>query len=281
MTGPADTQTGGAGDDEFQVDNPLDQVVELENGGTDNIISSVSYQLPANVENLQLTGILSIDATGNNANNVLRGNAGDNRLDGRQGSDTYIGGAGNDTYIIRDIGQYPSLPIYSLMAGLSFSIEERVGEGVDSIETNAFVMHMPDQVENLRVTSLIDVQRIEYRGFADDARFRYTGNASNNRIDLSSPDFQLFSILRSVRIDGGAGADTMLGSNIEDTYVVDDAGDVIIEQGNSIDTVESRVSWQLGEKLENLLLTGDSATEGLGNELDNVLNGAKTARPIG
>ncbi len=276
VTGPADTQTGGAGDDEFQVDNPLDQVVELENGGTDNIISSVSYQLPANVENLQLTGILSIDATGNNANNVLRGNAGDNRLDGRQGSDTYIGGAGNDTYIIRDNNQYPILPIFNLMAGLSFSLEERPGEGIDSIETNAFVMHMPEEVEHLRVTSLIDVRRIEFRGSGDDVCFRYTGNALNNRIDLSSADFGSFgSFLNTVRIDGGAGADTMLGSNIADTYVVDDAGDVIIEQGNSIDTVESRVSWQLGEKLENLLLTGDSATEGLGNELDNVLNGAE------
>ncbi|RFQ18830.1 hypothetical protein D0N87_25400, partial [Pseudomonas sp. ATCC 13867] len=275
VTGLADTQTGGAGDDEFRVDNPLDQVVELDNGGTDGVLSSVSYRLPVNVENLQLTGILSIDATGNNADNVLRGNAGDNRLDGLQGYNTYAGGAGNDTYVIRDNSEYQRLDLFSLMAGLSFSLEERAGEGVDSIETNAFVMHMPEQVEHLRVTSLIDVQSIESRGFAGDARFQYTGNALNNRIDLSGTDFDLFGILRSVRIDGGAGADTMLGSNIEDTYVVDDVGDVIIERGNAIDTVESQLSWQLGDMLENLLLTGGDTTDGIGNALDNVLNSAE------
>jgi len=275
VTGLADTQTGGAGDDEFRVDNPLDLVVELDNGGTDVILSSVSYRLPVNVENLQLTGILSIDATGNNADNVLRGNAGDNRLDGLQGYNTYAGGGGNDTYVIRDNGEYQRLDLFSLMAGLSFSLEELAGEGVDTIETNAFVMHMPEQVEHLQVTSLIDVQRIEYRGSAGDARFEYTGNALNNRIDLSGTDFDLFGILRSVRIDGGAGTDTMLGSNIEDTYVVDDVGDVIIERGNAIDTVESQLSWRLGDMLENLLLTGDDATDGVGNALDNVLNSAE------
>lgn len=278
VTGLADTQTGGAGDDEFQVDNPLDKVVELENGGTDTITSSVSYQLPVNVENLQLTGILSIDAIGNSANNVLRGNAGDNRLDGRQGNDTYIGGAGNDTYLIRDIAEYARLQMHILMNGLSFSIEERAGEGIDSIETNAFVMYMPDQIENLRVTSLIDVRSIETRGTGEGAGYRYIGNTLDNRIDLSSTDFTAArGLLDTVRIDGGAGADTMLGSDIEDIYVVDDIGDVIVERGNAIDTVESRVSWQLGERLENLLLTGDAATEGLGNELDNVLNSAENS----
>ena len=48
----ADTMIGSAGNDTFYVDNAGDVVSEALNGGTDTIISTVSYALAANVENL-------------------------------------------------------------------------------------------------------------------------------------------------------------------------------------------------------------------------------------
>ena len=78
------------------------------------------------------------------------------------------------------------------------------------------------------------------------------------------------------RLVGTAGADTMTGLAGNDEYVVNHAGDVVIEayrQGT--DTVLSSVSYRLawGQSIENLTLTGDGNINGTGNSLNNVLQG--------
>lgn len=95
----ADKMSGGAGNDTYYVDNVGDQVIENSNAGTDAIISSVTYALSANVENLALTGTAAINGAGNALNNVVRGNDVANVLDGRAGSDFLYGDGGNDTLI--------------------------------------------------------------------------------------------------------------------------------------------------------------------------------------
>ena len=58
-------------------------------------------------------------------------------------------------------------------------------------------------------------------------------------------------------LDGGAGADTLVGGTGNDTYVVDNAGDVVTEgAGAGTDTVQSSVTFTLGANVENLTLTG-------------------------
>jgi hypothetical protein len=55
------------------------------------------------------------------------------------------------------------------------------------------------------------------------------------------------------RMEGGAG---------NDTYLVDNVGDLIDEKApndsKSFDTVESIITWTLGDNLEKLVLTGNS-----------------------
>lgn len=92
----ADTMTGGIGDDTYIVDDPNDVVVELPNGGNDQVLSSISYSLGANVENLRLTGTTAINGTGNELNNLIYGNAADNVLSGGDGADQLFGGDGRD-----------------------------------------------------------------------------------------------------------------------------------------------------------------------------------------
>jgi Ca2+-binding RTX toxin-like protein len=75
-------------------------------------------------------------------------------------------------------------------------------------------------------------------------------------------------------LNGGTGVDTMVGGAGDDTYVVDNTGDVITENANEgVDLVQSSVTYTLGANVENLTLTGTVAINGTGNTLDNVLTG--------
>jgi Ca2+-binding RTX toxin-like protein len=74
-------------------------------------------------------------------------------------------------------------------------------------------------------------------------------------------------------LDGETGNDLMIGGVGYDRYVVDSAGDKIIEYlGQGVDTVYASIDYALGAHLENLTLTG-SAIVGFGNELGNVIHG--------
>ncbi len=73
------------------------------------------------------------------------------------------------------------------------------------------------------------------------------------------------------RLDGGLGADLMNGGLGDDIYIVDEAGDRIVESGG-VDTVIASIDFALAQDLENLSLTG-AARVGSGNRLDNILQG--------
>ena len=92
-----DSMSGGTGNDTFVVDSVGDVTSESANAGIDLVLSSVSWTLGVNLENLTLTGTAAINATGNTLNNVLTGNAAANILSGGAGNDTLNGGAGIDT----------------------------------------------------------------------------------------------------------------------------------------------------------------------------------------
>jgi Ca2+-binding RTX toxin-like protein len=75
-------------------------------------------------------------------------------------------------------------------------------------------------------------------------------------------------------LNGGLGADLLAGGLGDDTYYVDDAGDVTDETGgDGIDTVISTITRTLGAGLERLTLTGVADLDGTGNTLANILTG--------
>lgn len=75
------------------------------------------------------------------------------------------------------------------------------------------------------------------------------------------------------RLDGGVGADVMIGGLGHDTYVVNEAGDRIVELGKAgTDTVLASVNYRLTANVENLTLSGN-ALFGYGNSFNNVLRG--------
>ena len=94
----ADKLLGADGNDIYIVDNAGDLVTEASSGGgTDEVRSSVTFTLGANVENLTLTGNAVVNGTGNDLANILTGNSDANVLDGGKGNDTLVGGGGGDT----------------------------------------------------------------------------------------------------------------------------------------------------------------------------------------
>jgi Ca2+-binding RTX toxin-like protein len=75
-------------------------------------------------------------------------------------------------------------------------------------------------------------------------------------------------------LNGGAGGDSLVGGAGDDLYVVDSAGDTIVElAGEGVDRVQSSVSYTLGAHVEQLALTGSANTTATGNELANILAG--------
>lgn len=76
-------------------------------------------------------------------------------------------------------------------------------------------------------------------------------------------------------LDGGTGADNMAGGINDDTYVVDNAGDLVIEAKNEgIDTVRVSISsYALHNNAENMVYTGLDDFAGTGNAERNQITG--------
>jgi Ca2+-binding RTX toxin-like protein len=103
-----------------------EQVTELANEGTDHVISSVSYALSDNVENLTLSGTAAIDGIGNTLDNVLTGNSNNNIFTGGGGNDVFVfADSGNGLDTITDFAAGDSISV----AGAAFSGVVAAGDG--------------------------------------------------------------------------------------------------------------------------------------------------------
>ena len=245
--GGVDTLTGGAGVDIYYVDNPLDVVVEEENGGrADRVIinrvinnvtdasEGVNYTLAANVEMLQILGggnNVNINATGNELNNFLVGNNyqnslfgldGNDALEGLGGGDFLYGGAGNDIYRIIDATD---------------TITEDVDAGIDTVESK-ISFTLGANLENLTLyKNPQSPQDDPLDGIGNKLDNTITGNDSTNILS------------------GKRGNDTILGEGGID-LIVGGVGDDILTGGDGADRfyrwrsgtgVDTITDFQVGE----------------------------------
>lgn len=182
---------------------------------------------------------------GSQYNDTLSGDSGNNVLDGSLGADNLRGGAGDDSYFVDVAGDVVSEYWLGGDAGGEDTVFSQVNYTLGAFLENLVLM---DGARN---------------GSGNTLDNMLTGNAANNILN------------------GLGGADRMIGGYGNDTYYVDDAGDVAIESfGEGTDTVRSSVSLTLGANLESLFLLGDTALNGTGNDLNNTLTGGAGANRL-
>ncbi|MDB5551543.1 MAG: hemolysin-type calcium-binding repeat family protein [Rhizobium sp.] len=93
------TVKGNDGDDRYVIDDARIGIMEYHDGGADVVVTSVNYHLPANLENLFLSGRKNLVGHGNDDDNAVAGNKGDNVLFGHEGVNILLGFGGNDRLV--------------------------------------------------------------------------------------------------------------------------------------------------------------------------------------
>jgi Ca2+-binding RTX toxin-like protein len=174
--------------------------------------------------------------TGLAGNDTLQGGAGRDLLDGGTGTDTMQGGTGHDTYVLDSFGDV---------------VIEAADEGTDTVQSTLLAYTLGTNVEHLMLTGTGPSA-----GFGNALKNELTGNSAANLLD------------------GKGGADTMTGGGGDDLYIVDHAGDTVVEASNEgTDTVVSGITHSLAANVENLRLIGFNAISGTGNNLNNTITG--------
>jgi Ca2+-binding RTX toxin-like protein len=204
-----DLMAGGDGDDTYLVTEEGDEVEEAEAEGDDEVLSSVSFELPDHVEALTLVGRDEIDGTGNDLDNTITGNGRANVIDGGGGADGMAGGRGDDTYVLDDPGD---------------EIEEEARGGVDTVLADG----------DVDLDDYANVENVELEGTGDHAA---SGNALANLLVGNEGDNTLEGLFGNDTLEGGDGDDELRGGVGNDDLDGGD-GDDLLRGGLGRDLLE-------------------------------------------
>jgi Ca2+-binding RTX toxin-like protein len=248
--------TGGSGDDAFLGGNGND-VFEggkgadtMKGGGGSDTLSYASSALGVTVDLLAGTASGG-DATGDtfdSIENLVGSNQGD-FLTGDNNNNLLVGGGGADS-----------------LTGAGGDDVLEGGPGVNTLDGgpgNDTVTYADSP------TAVVVNLAAGFDGQGDTL----VVNSIENIVGSAQGD-QLTGDVNSNILNGGPGADTMTGSDGNDSYFVDNVGDVVTENANEgTDTVLASINYTLTANVENLLLTGGADLQGFGNGFANTLTG--------
>lgn len=227
---------------------------------------------------------------------LLVGGHGDDRLDGGPGDDRYLfqRGDGTDSVIdnlaehnVFQFGTGISADDIILRVG-SLLLDMRQGDAVHMQGFNQRDVFNSSIIERFEFAdgAVLTLAGLLARGFDLDGTAladtlngtnttdRIRGFAGGDALWGHEGDDRLDGGDGDDRLDGGTGADHLIGSVGHDTYVVDNAGDTIMEQLNEgTDWVHASISYTLGANIEYLTLTGTGTLNGTGNDLNNEIGG--------
>lgn len=249
--GGVDVMVGGAGNDTYIVNVAGDIVVESAGQGNDHVRAGCSYTLAAGqeIERLSAFDPVAVRAqtlTGNEYGQWIYGGAGANVIDGRGGADRMYGLGGDDIYLVDNAGDI---------------VFEAAGGGTDFVRASvSYVLRAGQEIERLSVLDASSVAAINLTG--NEFAQTLLGSAGANVLN------------------GGAGADLMIGMGGNDTYIVDDAADLVSEgAGGGYDHVRAIGGYTLraGQEIERLSAFDPAATATVslfGNEFAQTIVGS-------
>lgn len=232
----------------------------------------------------------SNELNGGSGNDYLFGKGGADLLLGGLGSDVLVGGAGGDYLVggtslpsggglsggIGDLplisggtpGGGPDLPL-NLGSDMDIASYEENGVGV-IVDLEQGTASGGDADGDM----LFDIEGVIGSAFADEL----IGNDLSNHLFGGEGEDDLFGNAGNDLMDGGLGADYMEGGLDSDRYIVDDAGDVVVEAfkgGGDADEVWTTLNaYVLGDGIENLDFIGIGSFRGTGNAFGNIMSGS-------
>ncbi|HKM95512.1 MAG TPA: peroxidase family protein, partial [Buttiauxella sp.] len=248
-----------------------------------------------------LNGGLGNDTlNGGAGNDSLNGRGGNDTLNGGLGADVMVGGLGNDSYIVDNSGDV---------------VTEGLNGGTDIVQTTLLNYTLADNVETLAFTGtgtftgrgnaigntitggsgndflyglggndqllggtgndLLDGGDGADNLQGEAGNDRLIGQAGNDTLDGGAGADNLQGGAGNDRLNGQAGNDTMDGGAGDDTYIVDNALDIVTEGLNGgTDIVQTTLlNYTLTGNVETLAFTGAGIFTGKGNAIGNTITG--------
>jgi len=238
------TLVGGAGNTTFVLNNAGDVVVDTSTTATNIAMSSVSYSLPTNVNNLVLTGTAAITGIANSFSDSLVGNAGPDSLVAGSGFDILVAGSAVDTLVAG------SGPDYLVVNSAADVLQIGAGHGVVTVEASLNYT-LPTNVSELLLTGTANLT-----GTGTAASGTIVGNAGQDSL-LSGTGFETLT--------AGLGIDTLIGNTGGDAFVVNNPLDVVVASVATLNNVQASVSYTLPTNVNALTLIGPGNIVGTGN----------------
>jgi Ca2+-binding RTX toxin-like protein len=288
-----DVMRGELGDDVYTVDSATDSVIENVGEGTDKVLTALSsYTLAAYVENLTGTSVVGQTMRANALDNVVAGSAGGDSIRVQDGgadkvfgngggdiiyfgaamtaADEADGGAGSDTLVLQ--GSYSAGLVFNpngLVAIETLQLLSRTNTfyGGSSVSPFSYSLTTVDAnvvggaLLTVDATGLAANEGLDFNGKAElDGRFAVTGGLAGDTLSGGAGADSLSGGGGNDFLDGGAGADTLTGGSGNDIYIVDNAGDVVVESpGAGTDEVRTALaSYSVSPNVE--VVRGTNAT---------------------
>jgi Ca2+-binding RTX toxin-like protein len=262
FTGTTGTITFAAGSStaKLTIDPTADTTIEVNETVTLNLTSGTGY-------NIGTTTTVTGTITNDDSNGSIIGTDANETFTTTALKDTIDAQGGNDT-------------INSTFANLQQDDNLKGGLGTDTlvITGGAIADNISIDLTNNQfylsdiAVTIAEIERFNFGSFTGNVSF--LGAIGNDWIQSGTGSDDLNGGDGNDTLNGGTGADLLIGGTGNDIYVVDNVGDIIGEFLNQgTDTVQSSVTWVLKNHIENLTLTGTTAINGTGNNLNNTIIG--------
>jgi Ca2+-binding RTX toxin-like protein len=193
-------------------------------------------------------------------------------MEGDSGTpDEWLGG--ND--LVNGRGGFDTIVYWRAVSGITADL--RVGTVIDGLGNT---------------DTLISIEAIDGSDYGDviisgtgsdslsgrDGDDTLNGNEGHDTLIGGTGDDSLLGGAGNDVLSGGEGNNALAGGLNDDTYVIDNATDTIVETlDGGKDTVKASVSVVLATNVENLTLTGTAEISGRGNTLSNLILGNTAA----